>query len=52
MAFGGAGAPSSVEKEISEERKAEMNQVFMSKFADMAYNCIILLREESDFAPY
>jgi len=52
MVFGGAGAPSSVEKEISEERKAEMNQIFMAKFADMAYNCIILLREESDFAPY
>ncbi len=40
------------DKPISEARKAEIQQIFAAAFPDMAYNCVLLLRQQHDFAAY
>lgn len=38
---------SNVEKEIPDERKTEMFQLFQNIFTDMMYNCLMLLYEQN-----
>lgn len=40
------------EKEISDERKAQIQTTFPQHFADMAYTCILLLRGQDSREPY
>ena len=43
---------SDAEKQISDARKLEIQQIFAQNFSDMAYNCILLLRQQYDFPAY
>jgi hypothetical protein len=43
---------SDAEKQISDARKQEIQAIFVENFSDMAYNCVILLRQQYDFSAY
>lgn len=43
---------SNPEKEISDERKLDIQQLFAKYFPDMAYNCILILQPSSSDSEY
>ena len=43
---------SNAEKEISDERKLQIQQLFTKYFTDMAYNCVVLLVAPSEAGEY